>query len=245
MSKRFAGAVVAGLALVACGESTGVETEGNILVPVFAWAASPDTMLSGVTVSVSGPGIPEPLVFGVAVDAQGQASALLDVPAGPDRAFIARGFIEDIEAYRGADTVDVTGNTSVSLILAKVVAEGTVTASIEDYDVFVDDAATYVASTTTTTAAAGSTADFAVRVAYANDAADGSYSAADPVEGAVVSWGSDNPGIATVDSGTCTTLADGTCAITATVAASAGSGSVVGIVASYEGIAHRVDLTVQ
>ena len=130
-------------------------------------------------------------------------------------------------------------------MLAKLFGSDTLRTSLEDYTVTVDDAATFVAATTTTSAAAGATVSFTAKVVYATSAADGSYAAGAAAPGVPVSWASDNPGIATVNSATCTTSAAGTCTVTATVKALVFAGQTVGIVANAKGIAQSVTLTVQ
>lgn len=217
----------------------------NGAVILYSTAATPDTLLSGLTIEVRGTGIPSPLLWNAhQPSAAGQSVDTLVIPAGPNRIITATAFIGSIGAYQGKDTVNVSAaGGTVHLVLSKLFGSDTLRASIEDYTVQVDDAVSFVAATTTTSAAAGSTASFTAKVTYATSAADGSYSAGSPVSGATVTWASDNPGVVTVNSGSCTTSAAGTCTVTASVKILT-SGQSAGVVAASRGIAQAVTLTV-
>lgn len=235
------------LLLAACAQDgTGPgDPDATGTVILFTTAATPDTLLSGVTLEVTGPGIPSRLVWNAhQPSVAGQSVDTLVIPAGPRRIITATAFIGSIGAYQGKDTLDVTAaGGTIHLLLAKLFGSDTLRASIEDYTVQVDDAASFVTATTTTSAAAGSAVSFTAKVTYATSAADGSYTAGSPVPGAPIAWASDNPGVVTVNSGSCTTNASGTCTITASVKLLT-SGQSAGVVAASRGIAQAVTLSV-
>lgn len=233
--------------LGACGESPLVVAGGDagrpISVMLAALAPDPGTTFDGVTVTVSGPGIPNDLVFDLGVPVStGEALKSFDIPAGPARVFVARAFSGGVLTHESdATTADVTRTgLSIDLTLRKLLGAGGINATVEDFDVAVDDADPFLAPAASTTAGKGETVPFSVKVTYSFGNRNG-----DPVAGVAVAWGSENPGIVQAGSGACTTGADGTCSITATVPQSAKKGETAGVVASYAGIAHRVDLSVE
>jgi hypothetical protein len=248
VSSAFRSSIIAGVVFLgACGESpVQVEqvTEGR-LIPVLlgAIASDPSAVLSGVVVSVSGPGIPADLVFSLGTpNSAGQALKSYEIPAGPDRVFIARAFGGGVQTHESDPvTADVTREgVAIDLTLKKLLGSGGINTTVEDFDVTVDDADPFVAGTATTTAAKGATVPFTVLVSHSFGVRKG-----EPVAGISVTWASENPGIVQVASGSCTTAANGTCSLTATVPQSAKKGASAGVVASYAGIAHRVQVTIE
>ena len=218
-------------------------TDGSpVPVVLNALAPDPSTVLDGVVVSVSGPGIPQELVFNLSINQSGAATSTYDIPAGPARVFTAKAFAGGIQTYE-SDTVtaDVTrSGIAVDLVLRKILGAGGVSTTIEDYDVAIDDANPFIAAATEVMADKGASIPLSVKVTYSFGTRAGN-----PVVGAVVSWASENPGIVQVGSGACTTGANGTCSITASVPQSAKKSVPAGVIASHGGIAHRLAVTVR
>jgi len=129
---------------------------------------------------------------------------------------------------------------AVDLVLRKILGAGGVSTTIEDYDVAIDDANPFIAAATEVMADKGASIPLSVKVTYSFGTRAGN-----PVVGAVVSWASENPGIVQVGSGACTTGANGTCSITASVPQSAKKSVPAGVIASHGGIAHRLAVTVR
>ena len=76
------------------------------------------TAITGVVVKVSGPGIPDTLVFNLTVS-NGQASGTIQVPTGSSRLLSIRGFdAKGIETHRGAVTVDVRSGANPAVTVA-------------------------------------------------------------------------------------------------------------------------------
>jgi hypothetical protein len=244
---RWLVAVSAVALLSACDESpVGAADVGDgSPVPVILNALAPDpgTILDGVVVTVSGPGISQELVFNLVTSAgTGAATSSYDIPAGPGRVFVAKAFAQGIQTHESDPiTADVTrAGLAVDLTLKKLLGAGGVNATIEDFNVEIDDADPFVAVATSLTTTKGATLPLSVQVTYSFGSRKGN-----PVVGAVVAWASDNPGIVQVASGTCTTGVDGTCSINAAVPQSAKKDTPAGVVASFGGIAHRLGVTVE
>lgn len=241
---RWSFAAAALVLFGACADSPMQVEEGTpVPVSLFSVAPDPSTTMDGVTVTVTGPGIPQALVFNLGKPSStGEAQKSFDIPAGPARVFIARAYAGAVQTHESRpDTTDISSaGASVNLTLKKLVGDSGINTTVQDFAVEVDDADPFVAATTTTTASKGTSVPFSVKVTEAFGAKKG-----DPVSGVVVTWASENPGIVQVGSGSCTTGSNGACAITAMVPQSAKTGGTAGVVASYAGIAHRVGLTVQ
>jgi hypothetical protein len=70
------------------------------------------TAITGVVVDVTGPGIPDTLVFNLTVSS-GQASGTIQVPTGSGRVLTVHGFdTKGIETHRGTSTIDVQLGTN-------------------------------------------------------------------------------------------------------------------------------------
>ena len=81
------------------------------------------TAVASVVVEVTGPGIPDTLVFNLTV-ANGQASGTLRVPAGSARVITVHAFdAQGIETHRGSTTIDVQPgtNNAVTVVLTSLV----------------------------------------------------------------------------------------------------------------------------
>jgi hypothetical protein len=229
--------------LVACDEVTS-SAPG---IPVqLAIGPAADTLMSGTILSVTGRGIGNDLVFTLATPDTVTTTSSVSIPAGPARLFTVKGFTGHVQTHQDTLTADVTNvGLTLRFDLEKLTATGTIESSVQEYNVAVDDSTGFREEVTTQSAAAGSTLDYTVRVTHRNASAEiGGHAKGDPVADASVSWASTNPGIATVTSSNCTTAADGTCSITATVNSSASAGQTAGIVATHKGVAHRVTVTV-
>lgn len=180
--RRLITAVFGALCIGCASEATQSVPE-NAAMTVSANVAS--TNVASVVVQVTGPGIPDTLVFNLTVT-NGQASGTIAVPAGSARQIVLRAFDENgIETYRGAVTVDIqsgtnptatvtlnplSGNQPIMAIIGSVV----VTVSPESQTVAVGDTLRLAAVVTDS---AGHLLN--VRVA----------------------WASTNPGIVSVDTG--------------------------------------------
>src|SRR5690606_16712809 len=123
-------------------------TDGSpVPVVLNALAPDPSTALDGVVVSVSGPGIPQELVFNLSPNQSGAATSTSVISGGPARVFTAKAFAGGIQTYE-SDTVtaDVTrSGIAVDLVLRKILGAGGVSTTIEDYDVAIDDANPFIA----------------------------------------------------------------------------------------------------
>src|SRR5690606_6888835 len=213
-------------------------TDGSpVPVVLNALAPDPSTVLDGVVVSVSGPGIPQELVFNLSITQSGAATSTYDIPTGPARVFAAKALAGGIQPCESVTvTADVTrAGIAVDLVLRKILGAGGVSTTIEDHDVAIDDANPFIAAATEVMADKGASIPLSVKVTYSFGTRAGN-----PVVGAVVSWASENPGIVQVGSGACTTGANGTCSITASVPHSAKKSVPAGVIASHSGIAHRL-----
>jgi hypothetical protein len=225
--------------------STSFAPGATIPVRIQSVALEASQAISGVTVTVTGPGITTPLVFALGLpDTSGLTQAQsFDVPAGPDRIFIGKAFVGSVQSHEGIDTVDVTRDgISLSLYLQKLLVNGPIGTAVEEFTVQMDDSAGFRQDVTTTFAAASTTPFFTVRVGYA--VGGGGHQKGDPVPSKPVSWASDNPGVVAVTTTSCTTSANGSCTIQVAVANGAKSGSSAGIVANVAGVAKRVVLNV-
>jgi hypothetical protein len=236
------------IAMSSCTDSpTGLEYSQGMSVPVRIQSVTVDASqaISGVTLTVAGPGIPTPLVFALgAPDTAGiTPPQSFAVPAGPDRVFTGKAFVGGVQSHEGVDTLDVTRDgVTVSLYLKKLMGNGPIGAAVEDFKVEMDDSTAFRAAVDTTRAAASTTPSFTARVTYS--VAGGGHQKGDPVPTIPVAWASDNPGVAAVVSTNCTTATNGSCTIQAAVANGARAGSTVGIVATAAGVAKRVVLIV-
>jgi hypothetical protein len=230
------------IAVAGCGEATTPTT----LLPVrVSTAVEVGQEIAGITLTVTGPGIIEPLVFSLGlpgVDGTTPPQSF-DIPAGPDRIFMGKAFVGPVQSHEGVDTVDVTRNgVSLNLYLRKLFGNGPIDTAIEDFIVQMDDSSGFRADVASTFAAASTTPFFTVLVTFG--VTGGGHQKNDPAPSKAVSWASDNPGVATVLSTGCTTSANGTCTIQVKVANGAKAGSSAGIVANAAGIAKRVVLNV-
>lgn len=229
--------------LVACDEITS----SNPGIPVqLTIGSAADTLLSGTILTVTGRGIEEDLVFTLATPDTVTTTSSVSIPAGPARFFTVKGYTGHVQTHQDTVTADVTNvGLTLRFNLEKFTGAGTIESSIQEYNVAVDDSTGFREEVTAQSAAAGSTLNYTVRVTHRNASAEtGGHAKGDPVANAAVVWASTNPGVATVDSSTCTTSADGTCSITATVNSSASAGQTAGIVATHKGVAHRVTVTI-
>lgn len=236
-------AVLLSVLLVGCDEVT--QSTPGIPVQLTIGPAA-DTLLSGTTLSVTGRGIEKDLVFALATPDTVTTTSTVAIPAGPARFFTVKGYTGHVQTHQDTVTADVTNvGLTLRFNLEKFTGTGTIESSIQEYNVAVDDSTGFREEVTTQSAAAGSTLNYTVRVTHRNASAEtGGHAKGDPVADAEVTWASSNPGVATVGSSNCTTAADGTCSITATVKSGATVGQTTGIVATHKGVAHRVTVTV-
>lgn len=164
------------------GSFTGTElTETGVTVTTEV----ANLAVSGVSVEITGPGIDSPIITNLPINS-GVASGQVSVLAGADRAFMLRAFdAAGLETHRGGDTVDIAADASPSLnvSLTPLVGNVAVGGQIGDYTITV--------TLPSTTMAAGGSAQAQVTVVDAYG---------DTISSPGVSWGSSNPGVATITS---------------------------------------------
>lgn len=142
--------------------------------------------VSGVSVEVTGPGIPEAILANLPIS-DGVATGSIAVLAGSDRAFLIRAFDpQGVETHRGQDTTDIAADQpqTLEIPLSPLVGDVEVGGRIGDYAVTV--------SLASPTLGAGASAQATVTVidAYGNEVASPQ-----------VTWGSSNPAVASVSAG--------------------------------------------
>lgn len=112
MAATFAAAI----ALNCSGDTTAPPAPSEASLSINANLSG--TAITGVVVKVSGPGIPDTLVFNLTVS-NGQASGTIQVPTGSSRLLSIHGFdAKGIETHRGAVTVDVKSGTNPAVTVA-------------------------------------------------------------------------------------------------------------------------------
>ena len=159
------------------------------------------TPISTVVVTVTAEDIREPLVFNVTAE-NGTASASIDVPPGHSRTFVAQGFdVTGVITHDGTATMNVAkgSNPPVALTMRPRSGQVTVTVTVGSIGVTLD--------WTSVEIEVGNPFPLTASVVKENGT---------PVEGAVVSWASTNPAVATVSpTGVVTPLIVGTTQIVA------------------------------
>ena len=119
--RLFLTAAFASLAL-GCSHDATAPKSNNVAVLILNANLS-GTAVTSVVVDVTGPGIPDTLVFNLTVS-NGQVSGTLQLPAGSARVVIVHAFdSKGIETHRGSATIDVQAgtNNSVTIVLAPLV----------------------------------------------------------------------------------------------------------------------------
>ena len=179
----LAALAITSVGLVGCDAGSFV-TGAEMEVPVQVAVELASLQISGVSLEVTGPGIPEPIIRNLPIT-DGSAVGNVTVLAGSDRAFLLRAFdAQGIETHQGGDTVDIAANAApdLNVSLTPLMSDVGVGGRIGSY--------TLTVTTADATLTVGQTAQLAVTVTDAYG---------DPVTDAQVVWGAANPAIASVD----------------------------------------------
>lgn len=169
------------IGITGCNAGSFVETD-PAETPVEVFVDVANLAVSGVSVEITGPGIPQPIVANLPITS-GLASGQITVLAGSDRSFLIRAFdLQALETHRGSDTVDIHADQTqaIEVPLSPLVGDVDVGARIGEYTLTVSIA---------TGLTVGGTAQASVTVvdAYGNTVASPQ-----------VTWGSSNPAVASV-----------------------------------------------
>lgn len=263
MMGRFWVTMAATLALLGCSDATGLGRNQEGMPVTVRMSASLGSVqaaarqsgtaelssivsaITGVVLEVKGPGIPVPLVFNLGEpDINGEVQAVVTLPAGSDRVMTARAYIGTVVSHVGSDTVDVrSSGVSVNLFLKKVTGDSGVGVTVEDFLVDIDTTSAFTDVPEEVWVERAGSYTLYGRVRYATSTRTARRG--DPVEGAVVSWGIENPGFGSLTAASCTTNAEGFCSVELIVGTRVRSGQSTGVVASSVGIADRVVLRLQ
>ena len=170
------------------------------------------TAITAVVVKVTGPGIPDTLLFNLAVS-NGQASGTIQVPTGSTRVLTVHGFdANGIETHRGSATIDVQigSNPTVTVTLLPLVGNQPIVVTVGTILVTV--------SPGTATLNAGDTLRF--RAVVTDSVGD--------TLNVRVTWASTNPNLVSVDTvGLALAKASGSAELVAVYGAAAGAAVVV------------------
>lgn len=201
----------------ACADPSTSPTERTGgLAPVTVSAAITGTLIEGLTIEVTGPGIVVPIIANVPATGV-QATGTVQVPAGRARLFTVRGFdAAGVHTHEGTATADVrpAANPAVAVRLYPVTGTTPIVVTVGSYTLTLGGG-----DADGDTVALGGTKQYTATIAR-----DGA-----PVPGAVVTWASLNPVVASVSpAGLATALAEGE----------------TRIVASYAGVAAQLPFTV-
>ena len=224
-------AFAAALLAAGCGERvTGPKAlpePGGARLNVHASVAGQN--ITAMTVEVTGPGIPNVLVFQLTV-ANGVASGSIQVPAGQQRTIVVHAFDQGAETHRGQITMDVIegSNPTINVVLTPLVGSLPITVSFGSTLV--------VVKPLTSAKPVGDTIHMSSEIHDQN----GNITSG---AGQVI-WATMNPLKATVtQTGVVTLLDTGSVQIVATLAGVAGSGTVTGLAQQAGNILYLVTWT--
>lgn len=188
--------------LAACADH-GVVNQGPPPPATLAVSANlSGTAVTMVVVEVTAPDIPAKLVFNISV-ASGVASGSITIPAGSNRTITLRAFdAGGIETHRGSTTMSIQSGTSATLSITLIPLTGNlpITVTIGSFVVTVAPNSAPLQLSGVTTVQLGAT----IKDSQGNTVS------------AVVTWATDDPGVANVSStGLVTATGSGTTTISA------------------------------